>query len=506
MNCENPKIIINRSLHWNDTLPIKLRVPCGKCESCRNSQRNDWFVRCYYEWLSHHTTTFFYTLTYNNENLPVYDGIPHFSKRDIQLFLKRFRKFLDGHYCKLKYIITCEYGDLKNRPHYHALFFLDRFIPPYVLYKIIEESWQYGFVKYGDDMGKVFTSAGIKYVTKYISKGFCLNDTLIPLLCAKVSQRYITFIQDYQHRYGRVFKSNIFYNEENGRFCARGLDFKLLSPDDVEYDFFSKIVSKCNSISLSRLPFHLQSTKLGLGFFDENARQKLDNGLVSILNNQAKPVTYRLPRYYKRLFFYDLVENETDGKRTKFVLNDEGKKHIISQLDLSIEKSRNNIDKVLSNVRLIHRDTLHLVNQVLPDKMCFGTVLELQYFLNRFDLDKDLMALYSSVYRFRYMPLELSKEPLTYDFLRDNYKDMVMYCLYHVSEHDYGKLFEKFGDISKQQAFSLMMWNEHPQLKVYEFACLVFDAVLVSVTRSISYASQEADENARKLREFMRNL
>ena len=121
--CLSPRYITNRSLHWDLFQPLKLQVPCGKCEECKRSNRSDWFVRSYYEWQKSQNSTFFYTLTYNNDNLPKFAGIACFRKKDLQDFLKRLRFRLDKYNVKLKYLITCEYGELRNRSHYHALFF-----------------------------------------------------------------------------------------------------------------------------------------------------------------------------------------------------------------------------------------------------------------------------------------------------------------------------------------------------------------------------------------------
>ena len=79
--CLQPKYITNRCLHYDLYKPLKIQVPCGKCEECKNTIRNEWFTRCYYEWRRHQESTFFYTLTYNNENLPKWNGIQHFSKQ-----------------------------------------------------------------------------------------------------------------------------------------------------------------------------------------------------------------------------------------------------------------------------------------------------------------------------------------------------------------------------------------------------------------------------------------
>lgn len=199
--CLQPRTILNRSHHFDETKPQYLVVPCGRCDECRRKKQNEWFVRCFYEWHSNPHRTYFYTLTYNQEHLPKYLGVPHFSKRDIQLFIKRLRYELSGYGCKLRYMICSEFGELYHRPHYHALFYISEDIHPARFYKIVEKSWQNGFVKYGDNMGRVISTSGISYVTKYVTKDMSHVDLLFPKLAAKVYQRYDALLNYINYRW-----------------------------------------------------------------------------------------------------------------------------------------------------------------------------------------------------------------------------------------------------------------------------------------------------------------
>lgn len=96
-------------------LESPLAVPCGKCVGCRMDQSRDWGVRCYHESLCHSINSFV-TLTYAEP--PVV-----FSKRDLQLFLKRLRNA--GY--SFRYFGCGEYGSLSGRAHYHALIFGEDF-------------------------------------------------------------------------------------------------------------------------------------------------------------------------------------------------------------------------------------------------------------------------------------------------------------------------------------------------------------------------------------------
>lgn len=108
-------------------------VPCGQCIGCRMDYSKYWANRAYLESLEW-KENYFITLTYEDENMPSDRSI---SKREVQLFLKRFRKLfneryeryclLNGfkyEYVKIRYVFSGEYGDsISFRPHYHAILF-----------------------------------------------------------------------------------------------------------------------------------------------------------------------------------------------------------------------------------------------------------------------------------------------------------------------------------------------------------------------------------------------
>lgn len=107
----------------------------------------------------------FITLTYANTHLPSGSNL---DKRDIQLFFKRLRKTLaigksqSNNYLPdqpIRYICVGEYGELRQRPHYHLLLFN---APDN---KTIEQTWNMGRVS-----STPITTARIRYVFKYISK------------------------------------------------------------------------------------------------------------------------------------------------------------------------------------------------------------------------------------------------------------------------------------------------------------------------------------------------
>lgn len=101
-----------------------LLIGCGKCPNCLKKKSQEWTARLLKE-MEKHKFCYFITMTY--KDLVSEDGeIKDINKRDLQLFLKRYRKKYD---VDLTYYITGEHGETSQRPHYHAIFFQDKEIP-----------------------------------------------------------------------------------------------------------------------------------------------------------------------------------------------------------------------------------------------------------------------------------------------------------------------------------------------------------------------------------------
>ena len=157
--------------------------PCGQCLFCRINRKREWIGRLLLEAASHETNQF-WTLTYEDESLPIClpPGKPRLDsgkgdvselrrcaelgavaaqggtlfKPDLQAFFKRFRKS----YGVLRYYAVGEYGTLRGRPHYHVLAFgvqVDR--------ATLRSIWGHGEVHIGD-----VESASINYCVEYALK------------------------------------------------------------------------------------------------------------------------------------------------------------------------------------------------------------------------------------------------------------------------------------------------------------------------------------------------
>ena len=91
-------------------------LPCGQCAGCRLERSRQWAVRCVHESQMHERNCFI-TLTYPDEFLPPHGGLIY---RDFQLFMKRLRKRI-GY--PVRFFMCGEYGELDQRPHFHAILF-----------------------------------------------------------------------------------------------------------------------------------------------------------------------------------------------------------------------------------------------------------------------------------------------------------------------------------------------------------------------------------------------
>jgi len=112
--------------------------------------------------LEEHDRAIFITLTYDDFNIPDSESL---RKQDLVKFFKRLRKRTDK---KIRYFAVGEYGDLTDRPHYHAIIFglglMDK--------SIIMDSWQkciWSPERIKESFGRAEPDS-INYVAGYIMK------------------------------------------------------------------------------------------------------------------------------------------------------------------------------------------------------------------------------------------------------------------------------------------------------------------------------------------------
>lgn len=142
-----------------------LKLPCGKCDACRQNYATQWAVRCVLE-AKYHKDCIFLTLTYSDEFLPDNDDK---LKKDFSKFIKDLRN--QGF--KFRYFGCGEHGDLNDRRHLHMILFgfkpddmkcegIGRNGGYYYSSKFLRDIWSKGHIVIGD-----FNYATAKYVASY---------------------------------------------------------------------------------------------------------------------------------------------------------------------------------------------------------------------------------------------------------------------------------------------------------------------------------------------------
>jgi len=173
MQCYRPiEIFGGKTSSGNWRIGTGMTVPCGKCMGCKKQRARDWSIRLFHEMIEHKRSCFI-TLTYNDDNYPSDGSV---SKRELQLFFKRLRKYYEER--KIKYFACGEYGERSERAHYHAIIFGIGGIKDLKLYaaskkngkdtfasRTIEELWSLG----NNVVGSVDIKS-INYVVGYIRK------------------------------------------------------------------------------------------------------------------------------------------------------------------------------------------------------------------------------------------------------------------------------------------------------------------------------------------------
>lgn len=151
-----------------------LSLPCGKCIGCRLERARQWAVRIMHEAKCHEESAFV-TLTYDDVHLPKSGSL---DKREIQLFLKKLRARIEP--TKIRFFLAGEYGEHRQRPHYHAIVFGYGFpdkvrLPssgehPLYESKLLSAAWGNGLASFGSVS---FDSAC--YVANYALKKITTN-------------------------------------------------------------------------------------------------------------------------------------------------------------------------------------------------------------------------------------------------------------------------------------------------------------------------------------------
>lgn len=245
-------------------------LPCGKCEKCLCLRAKNWSIRAMHE-ARYYEHNSFITLTYRDSELPFnyidgaithrgglnsYDNPATLNKRDFQLFMKRLRKMLDIKGIKIKYLMCGEYGDLRSRPHYHAIIFGYQFedleeVPNNPgskdkLYdsKTLEDLWTHGKVKVGE-----VTTQSIAYTCRYTMKKMYGDDGIKEYQDTNRIPPYLAVSHGVGKRFYEEFHAQIIQNDyvlhpEKFTKCQLPRYYDKLTQKRYGDDFLQKIKQK----------------------------------------------------------------------------------------------------------------------------------------------------------------------------------------------------------------------------------------------------------------------
>lgn len=250
-------------------------IQCGLCAECRATIKSQWQNRLHAEIEHYHTkkgyNVGFITLTYREEYLPhipkkffkenEYKRIPCFSYEDILQFTTCIRNYLwkkksikEG----FRWLITCEYGEKKHRPHMHGLLLFHPSISHEEMYKLVEDAWcgttnlipnnpkhktekrlHKGKIAPFEDFVPRDNYACGSYVAKYICKDIEFHTTTIGLF-NHLTKKQKNELRHYQpfHKQSMGFGSNLLHEKtdnellemlENG-FDVTGSMKKKMTP------------------------------------------------------------------------------------------------------------------------------------------------------------------------------------------------------------------------------------------------------------------------------------
>lgn len=256
---------------------------------------------------------------------------PSFNVKDIQSFIHKYRQHLKRNFAEqfhysvdfshnIKYLITMEYGDNTNRPHYHGLlFFRDLFYPGMKadnkskiikwLLDSISQKWIKGFVHFGklpQDLfdgvkmsGVVYDERALMYVTKYITKDLDFH------INSKISE----FKNDRNHLFFRSLKG---LTPENYK------QFQNLNHDITLFNLEDGLETL--SVFSRYSPRTLCSTHFGEKMFWYLSKMDKEKQSITIPVRKYKDgrlfvdtSTFYLPHYLRKKMCYEKATYYKDG-------------------------------------------------------------------------------------------------------------------------------------------------------------------------------------------------
>ena len=368
--CVSPLHILNKTRIYSEGFSTPfLDVPCGHCSDCEQRKKDDWMVRAIVEYKRCKKQcgfVWFPTLTYSNENLPIWFdkdfSCPCFQKEHFVSFRNKLRVYLSregidltGDYT-MRYFYCCEYGGEKGRPHLHALLFVPKYVPMALFKKLVRKSWIYGQVRYSPSGDSVNDARGIRYAMKYLSKDM---------------------------HWFKIYGIDEYLDKLKAKAME---DNSLLKKDYAKYHAFLRV-----------LPHHCQSLGFGSDIeltdydFIEDKIKSCELGLYDTI------YSYKIPSYYKRKFLYDY-----DKVNQLYRLNERGRNVALKRFPKLVDSLDMFLQTVIYSDDIESKiDFLKLDRNILPN---YQSYLCLKSF------DTHDIALFSLVYRYRSLSENLISE------------------------------------------------------------------------------------------------
>lgn len=150
----------------------KYNVGCGVCYNCRKKRLRSWIHRLSVE-EGTSVSSFFITLTYDNEQLELTEKPDNFgnylstlNKKTLQKFIKLLRYYENEKHKEngtvgqpIKYYAVGEYGSKYHRPHYHIIIYNLHYH-----YHSLSKAWDKGIIHIGE-----VTNESIAYTLAYVT-------------------------------------------------------------------------------------------------------------------------------------------------------------------------------------------------------------------------------------------------------------------------------------------------------------------------------------------------
>lgn len=488
--CQHISPIVNNSNHYNVYKPLYFYVNCGKCEECLHTRRNDWFIRAYYQYNStkrYSGRVYMFTLTFNNSNLPIFNGRVCFDNRIFQKFIKRLRSYFNDHYpsYSFTYLACPEFGETYGRPHYHLLLYVtasDFNLRNFFVYESVLACWQQGFihVRKGSNLGEIMHLKALRYTTKYVTKNVHgYSHRLFWFRYSLIRKHYKQFLLQNDYVSLREIASSLFKCVTNSLYADAYRDYA----DEVNI-----LIPKVHA-----------SLGFGSCALDYLSKSNIDSETVLAPAGDSY-VNYSMPLYIKRKLFYDRLPNERDGKLTRYVLSLTGVEHKMDKLASDIRRTELDLRSYL--LPQITEYEFNQISKKLQQSFpyAFTCASDVNTYIDSvLDYNLTNVAIYCNVYR---------GSILTTDYRGLDLFDKSVYTsFYHrrITPTDYhcdGSFIER----SKSSQLAIMRaYGETQQLFELEHDIITLYEILKTYKMSlISIARQQSDERKFKVNELLK--